>query len=180
MTFKRTQCCALYWALIWLHADAGLYLAVCLILICYIKQHSNSKKTWLSESRRCLLWWSPTEHIGQHSKLSLVLFQAPNQKHLSAVRGATENNFCETETDVCSGYRTWGDISSHCLFTSFQFFHFLKWDLTESRQHREHPATYCSRHQVKACGKMLLQCWKATHHLNDWAVIALGPHCLEP
>lgn len=140
MTFKRTQCCALYWAFIWLHADAGLYLAVCLILTSYIKQHSNSKKTRLSESRRCLLWWSPNRtHWAAFKNCRWFYFRLQIKKHLSAVRGATENNFCETETDVCSGYRTWGDMSSRCIFTSFQFFHFLKWDFTESRQHRRTP-----------------------------------------
>lgn len=66
MTFKHTHCFALYWALIWIYADAGLNLATCPFIICYIKQHSSSKKSQSSVRQRCLLWWMPTEHIGQH------------------------------------------------------------------------------------------------------------------
>lgn len=150
MTFRYTHCFVLYLALIWIYADAGLNLAACPFLIMLYKATFQLKENIRSSvSQRCLLWWSPTEHVGQHSWmlsyfLSVVWFRTTNQKHLSAVRGATENNFQITETDEGSGYRTHGDI-----FVHFHIFSSVTGQRVASTG--EHPATDIT-HQGQACG----------------------------
>lgn len=89
--------------------------------------------------------------------LSVVWFRTTNQKHLSAVRGATENNFQITETDECSGDRTHGDIF-------MQFSHILKCDWTESCQ-RWRTSFY--RYRTSRSGIVTMYCISAGKHFSQ-------------
>lgn len=83
---------------------------------CHLRDVCCVGRLQKSLSRRvcgcCLIIWS------------VVWFRTSNQKHLSAVRGVTENNFQITETDESSGCRIRGGFFVH--------FHIF-WGLTGHR-----------------------------------------------
>lgn len=111
--------------------------------------------------------------------LSVVWFKTANQKHLSAVRGATENSFQITESDewIQNSWR-------HCIFT-----HSDIWLDIELPALKNILLKVGIRHQGQACGNILCcvsqesilsnsDVMHAMNHLNSSK--SLGCYCLWP
>ncbi len=186
MTFKCTQCFALYWALIWIYADAGMNLAACPFFICYTKQHSSSKKTRSSVSQGCLLWYSPTEHIGQHCCLIVYLwFDLKLQtKNVCRLTEGWQDNFqiteCDTELMEILYFHIFWCMAGHRVASTEEY------PTTESGCSWSikvwHVAIYCvsvSQESILANSDLM----QAKNHFNSSkskGCYCLWPHCCGP